>query len=181
MIIKESIIVEGRDDAAALGSCVEANIIITHGFGIRKSVWDEIKMAYENTGIIIFTDPDFAGKNIRRQISEKFPNAKHAYISRESANLNGNIGVENASCADIKKALSEVITEKEGALEKLYTYEDMLRFGLTGKNSRKLRELVGMRLSIGHNNTKIFIKKLNKYSISEEKLINAIKDVKEEL
>ena len=64
MIVKEIIVVEGRDDTAAIKRAVDANTIETHGFGIRKETWDLIEKAYNEKGIIIFTDPDFAGNEI---------------------------------------------------------------------------------------------------------------------
>ena len=61
MIIKEVIVVEGRDDTAAVKRACEAETIETHGYGIRKETWDLMDMAYRSKGIIIFTDPDRAG------------------------------------------------------------------------------------------------------------------------
>ncbi|MBR5489075.1 MAG: ribonuclease M5, partial [Firmicutes bacterium] len=46
MIVKEIIVVEGRDDTAAIKRAVDANTIETHGFGIRKETWDLIEKAY---------------------------------------------------------------------------------------------------------------------------------------
>ncbi|MCQ2553838.1 MAG: ribonuclease M5, partial [Clostridia bacterium] len=60
MNIKETIVVEGKDDETAVLAAVDANIIITHGYGIRPQTIELIKKAYETTGIIIFTDPDHA-------------------------------------------------------------------------------------------------------------------------
>ena len=96
MIVKEIIVVEGRDDTAAIKRAVDANTIETHGFGIRKETWDLIEKAYNEKGIIIFTDPDFAGNEIRRKLTEKFPKAGQAYLSRRDATKSGDIGIENA-------------------------------------------------------------------------------------
>lgn len=69
--IKEAIVVEGRDDTAALKKAVDAFIIETHGFGISRNTWDLLAKAYEEKGLIIMTDPDFAGEEIRKKISSK--------------------------------------------------------------------------------------------------------------
>ena len=68
--IKEAIIVEGRDDTAAINRAVEAMTIETHGFGMPDSIWPLIDKAYQEQGIIIFTDPDYAGEKIRRKIAQ---------------------------------------------------------------------------------------------------------------
>ena len=65
--IKEAVVVEGRDDTIAVKKAAEALTIETHGFGIKKETWKLIEKAYENQGIIIFTDPDYSGEEIRRK------------------------------------------------------------------------------------------------------------------
>ena len=56
--INEIIVVEGRDDTAAIRKSVDAVTIETHGYGIRLSTWDVIDKAYESKGIIIFRTSD---------------------------------------------------------------------------------------------------------------------------
>ena len=99
--IKEAIVVEGRDDSAALRQAVDAFIIETHGFGISRRTWELLARAYEEKGLIIMTDPDFAGEEIRKRISARFPASKHVYMPRRVATRKGDIGVENAAPEDI--------------------------------------------------------------------------------
>lgn len=54
-LIREVIIVEGRDDIDAVQKAVSADIIATHGYGISASTLDRIRRAYETRGIIILT------------------------------------------------------------------------------------------------------------------------------
>ena len=102
--IDEIIIVEGRDDTAAIRRSVDAVTIETHGYGIRPSTWEVIDKAYESKGIIIFTDPDTAGEQIRRRLAERYPEAKHAFLDRGLAEKDGDIGIENASPESIREA-----------------------------------------------------------------------------
>ena len=55
-MIKEIIVVEGRDDEAAIKRAIEAETIATHGFGIKAETFKRIEKAYAEKGIIIFTD-----------------------------------------------------------------------------------------------------------------------------
>ena len=64
--------VEGRDDTAAVKRAVCAETIETHGFGISAETWKLIEKAHEERGIIILTDPDHAGEEIRKRLTEKF-------------------------------------------------------------------------------------------------------------
>ena len=66
--IAEVIVVEGRDDTAAVLRAVEAITIETHGYGIARDTWERLEAAYRRTGLIIFTDPDHAGRMIRRAL-----------------------------------------------------------------------------------------------------------------
>ena len=95
-MIKEVIVVEGRDDITAVKRAIDAEMIATGGFGINKKVIDRIKEAQKRKGVIVLTDPDFAGEKIRSIISKRVPGIKHAYISRAEGTKGDNIGVENA-------------------------------------------------------------------------------------
>lgn len=175
-MIRETIVVEGKNDAAAVRRAVDADIIITSGFGITRETLERIRTAQERCGVIVLTDPDFMGDKIRSIISSKVKGIKHAYIPREEALLEDDVGIENASPENIIKALSRARYENE---EKVNTFsnKDMTSYGLSGgSNSSKLRAFVGSFLGIGYGNAKQFLKRLNKYSITREELENALKN-----
>ncbi len=115
MIIEEIIVVEGRDDTAAIKQSVDAVTIETHGYGIRPDTWDTIAKAHQEKGIIVFTDPDHAGEQIRRRILERFPDAKEAFLDRSLAEKDGDIGIENASPESIRQALQKAHCTISGA------------------------------------------------------------------
>ena len=50
--IREAIVVEGRDDIAAVSKTCDALIIATHGFGITRETWALIEKAYDEKGNI---------------------------------------------------------------------------------------------------------------------------------
>ncbi|MBQ2311487.1 MAG: toprim domain-containing protein, partial [Firmicutes bacterium] len=85
MKLKETVVVEGRDDMSAVLAAVEADIIITHGYGITQKTLENIDAAYKRNGIVIFTDPDHAGRRIREWLEALFPDAKHAYLTERQA------------------------------------------------------------------------------------------------
>ena len=175
--IKEAIVVEGRDDTDAVKKAVDGFIIETHGFGIKSETWELIKKAYAEQGIIIFTDPDFSGEEIRRKLTEKFPDAKQAFLSRSQATKKGDIGIENAKPEDIKEALSKAhCTNVDG--DKLFTEEDLFRTGLTGvADSRARRQELGRMLGIGGGNAKALLNKLNSFSITREEFDETIRTI----
>jgi len=168
--IKEIIVVEGRDDSAAIKRSVNAETIETHGFGIRKEILTQIEKAYLEKGIIIFTDPDFSGEQIRKRLEAYFPKAKHAYLMLSDAEKNGDIGVENAHPDIVIEALKKAKASSEEASE-TFSYEDIQRLGLVGdENATQKRAEIGKALGIGYGNAKAFLNKLNKYGITMEEL-----------
>lgn len=174
-MLKEVIIVEGKMDVVAINRAVKADCIITDGFHFTGKILPNIKAAYEKRGIIILTDPDQAGERIRKFLTKKFPNAKHAYIPREEATANDDIGVEQASPESIKKALSKVHSVEINP-QKNFTAAEMIQLGLSGnEKSSELRDKISAELGIGYGNLKTFVRRLNNFGISREEFFDALK------
>ena len=178
--IHEVIVVEGRDDIDAVGRAVSADMIATHGYGISSATLDRIRHAYETRGIIILTDPDSAGQRIRQRLTSLFPEARQAYISRNEAISDHDIGVENASPEVIRKALLAAGRTCD-APEQIYDAGDLINYGLSGgSGSRDKRDRLGRKLGIGYGNAAAFLKRLNGYGISRADLEKALAEIDNE-
>ena len=176
-MLKEVLIVEGKSDVAAVKRAVEADCITTGGFHFTRCTLQNISAAYERRGIIILTDPDSAGENIRNFLSRKFPDAKHAYIPRDEATANDDIGVEQASPESIRKALSKVRTLTINPREE-FTASEMVALKLSGsKDSSRLRDKIGAMLGIGYGNVKTFVRRLNNYGVTRAEFEEALSNV----
>lgn len=186
--IKEIIVVEGRDDTAAIRQAADAMTIETHGFGIREETWDLIEKAYRTKGIIVFTDPDTAGEQIRRRVLERFPDAKEAFLDRAAALKDGDIGIENASPESIRDALRKVHgpTGGEAAVpaadhsnpsHEVFTPSDLFDWGLDGvPGAAQRRRILGQKLGIGQATAKTFLQRLNRFGITREEVEAARKE-----
>ena len=173
-MLKEVLIVEGKSDTAAVKRAVEADCIETGGFHFSRNTLANIAAAYKKRGIIILTDPDSAGENIRNFLSKKFPQAKHAYIPRDEATANNDVGIEQAAPESIRRALSKVRTLEINPSEE-FTAAEMIKFGLAGgANSSKLRDKIGAALGIGYGNVKTFVKRLNNYGVTRAEFMEAV-------
>lgn len=176
-VLKEVIVVEGRDDTAAIKRALDADTIETHGFGIKKSTWELIERAYSTRGIIIFTDPDYSGNEIRRRIKNRFPEAKEAFLSRADAEKQGDIGIENAEPDAILEALSKVHCTYTGKRNE-FSASELIRDGLAGgKGSKEKRERMGKILGIGYGSSSAFADKLNRYGITREEYNEALRNI----
>lgn len=197
MRIRETIVVEGRDDTAAVRAAVDAVTIETHGYGIREEIWEVLERAYESTGLIVFTDPDSAGERIRRRLTDRFPKAMQAFLDQAEAAKDGDIGIENASPEAIRRALqrargpvdfstvsggedAHTMTAPGGAgtdsvpasgdAEPI-TIKDMDRWGLNGTpGAAQQRRALGQELGIGTASCKTFLRRLNHFGISREEV-----------
>lgn len=180
-MIKEVIVVEGRDDITAVKQAVDAEVIAVGGFGINAKVIDRIRDAQRRKGVIVLTDPDFAGEKIRSIISKRVKGIKHAYIAQEDGIKGDDIGVENATPEVIVEALNRAKVSEE-VIEEIYKSEDMFYFKLTGDiNSKSRRLMLGKELGIGYGNANQMLTRLNKYSISKEEFITAIEKIERKL
>ncbi|MCD5413448.1 MAG: ribonuclease M5 [Clostridiales bacterium] len=177
-MIKEVIVVEGKDDVSAVKRAVKAEIIITGGFALRPETINRIKTAMLRQGVIIFTDPDFAGEKIRKIIASKVQGCKHAFLPKNEATFNGNIGIENASVESILLALNKARSQTT-APRCEFSQKDMTANGLVGAKEASMRRVrIGEALGVGYGNAKQFLSRLNNYGITREEFENTVSDLK---
>ena len=182
MKIQEIIVVEGKDDTVAIKRAVDADTIETNGSAIGEEVIEQIRLAQERRGVIVFTDPDYPGQRIRQIISEQVSGCKHAFLPKNEARpKNGRgIGVEHASPEAIRLALKDAQIAKEVFTEEI-SPEDLLDCGLIGgSGSKARREKLGVKLRIGYTNGKQLYNRLNMFQISKEDFIKAIQEIMQE-
>lgn len=181
MRIKEIIVVEGKDDTAAINRACQAETIETHGFGMAEAMWKKLELAEKKRGLIIFTDPDHAGGLIRKKIKDRFPKAKEAFLPRKKGEKKGNIGVENAAPEDIRQALMKVAVSMPSEMRDDINRDFLIRLGLWGEtDSGKLREVLGDSLGIGGGNGKTFLRKLREYGINKDEIVLELKKIGKE-
>ncbi|MPN32516.1 Ribonuclease M5 [bioreactor metagenome] len=178
-MIKEVIVVEGKQDVQAVRRAVDADCIITGGFSLSSHTIDQIKHAYNKRGIIILTDPDSAGERIRKYLTERFPEAKHAFVPREAASANNDIGIEQASPDAIRAALTKV-RYLEWKPSQEFSWADIVDAALTGiPDATRRRAVLGAELGIGYANAKGFLQRLNNYGVTRQEFESALKKLEE--
>lgn len=154
--IKEAVIVEGKYDKIKLSNLIDTLIIETNGFAVFK---DKKKLAFirklaNERGIIVITDSDHSGFQIRNYISSTLPKdkIKHIYIPdiygkekrKKEPSKEGKLGVEGID-DKILLSLFEKANIEARSVEKrdLITSVDMFTLGLSGtpnatQNKKKL-------------------------------------------
>lgn len=185
-IIEEIIVVEGKDDTKRIQEVVEADTIETIGSAINDEILAQIEHAQEIRGVIVFTDPDFAGEKIRKIIMEAVPDAKHAFLPRAQAQgkkKHRSLGVEHASDDAIIEALERVVAPVDTqTAQAAISRQELMALGLlAGSGSKERREKIGDELRIGYTNGKQLQKRLTMFRITKEELLAALEKVEEKI
>jgi ribonuclease M5 len=181
-MIKEMVVVEGKDDTTAVQRAVGADTIETGGSAIGEDVLRRIELAHARRGVIVFTDPDAPGERIRKIVTERVPGCKHAFLTKEEARGRKGIGVEHASDAAIRRALDSVRgPEGDEAGVPEIVWSDLLAAGLIVQAaSARRRERMGELLGIGYANGKQFYKRCLMFRITRVEFQSALEQLERE-
>lgn len=160
--VKQPIIVEGKYDKIKLESLIDGLIITTDGFRIYK---DQEKLSLirafaQNGGVIVLTDSDGAGFQIRNHLKSCVGNGKiiNIYIPdifgkekrKEKPSKEGKLGVEGIDADVLRKAFLEAgVLSDSPEREPWLTKAQLLDDGLVGgANSGELRKKLALELSL---------------------------------
>ena len=156
------VVVEGRYDKIKLESVIDGVIITTDGFRIYKNRKKQelIRRYAEKTGIIILTDSDAAGFQIRGRLKSCIGNGRavNIYIPdvfgkerrKDKPSAEGKLGVEGIDTATLRKAFEDAgvigsASPRVQWIDKQRLFED----GLSGgSNSSELRKALCGRLGL---------------------------------
>jgi len=175
--INELIVVEGKSDITFLSSFLSADFYQVHGSAVCEDDIAFLKKANVTRGIIILTDPDYPGLQIRNFIQKQIPNCKQAYVRKEVSIKHHKVGVAESTKEEVINALKNVISYSEKPINNYSSY-DLYSLRLTGSiDSNKRRKYLCEKLNIGYSNAKELLLKLNSLDIKlpeiEEILKNA--------
>ena len=195
--VKQAIIVEGRYDKIRLSNIVDTAIICTNGFSIYKDADKQelIKSLAEKTGIIILTDSDSAGFQIRsfiRSIVKKGEvlNAVTPDIfGKERRKLQpwkqGKLGVEGIPDELIIEALKNCGAVIDGEAPEKHedplTRTDLMELGLIGgENSAERRRELQKRLGLPELLSAKLLLEMGNRMFSRSGFIEAVRKMDEE-
>lgn len=151
--IKEAVIVEGRYDKLKLSNLLDTLIVETNGFGIYKN---KEKLAFirklaRERGIIILTDSDHSGFQIRNYLSSGIPKeqVKHLYIPdvlgkekrKDKPSEEGKLGVEGIDDATLMEIFkSNGIRADKVEKNDPVTNFDLYDLGFSGTDGAKQKK-----------------------------------------
>ncbi|MFQ8638984.1 MAG: toprim domain-containing protein [Acutalibacteraceae bacterium] len=179
LAIREAVVVEGRYDKIKLSSLVDTAIVETNGFSIYKDAEKRafIKKLAAERGVVILTDSDNAGRQIRSYVASWLPaeQVRHAYIPdiygkerrKAAPSKEGKLGVEGVPAEVLLEALRCTgVTVDAAAVPQAapqLTAADLVSLGLSGgPNSAALRRKLLVSLGLPENlSTKMLLRWLD--------------------
>ncbi|MBO7170460.1 MAG: DUF4093 domain-containing protein [Clostridia bacterium] len=158
--IDRPIIVEGKYDKIALSAVVEGVILTTGGFSLfnQKEKTTLFRRLAAEKGVIVLTDADGGGRQIRAYLSGILPKDKvtHLYTPaiagkerrKDKAGKAGLLGVEGMEASLLRDLLSPFATDASPRKAGGITKADFYAMGLSGRDgAERARQELCQRLS----------------------------------
>ncbi len=152
------VIVEGKYDRITLSALLDGTILETGGFGIyrNRELMEMLRVLAKKTGIVVRTDSDAAGFQIRNHIRSAIQEGTviHVYIPdvygkerrKAAASKEGKLGVEGLDPATLEEAFRKagIGTEEVADPGEPVTKTDLYLWGFTGTDgaSERRRQLL---------------------------------------
>lgn len=165
-IIDGVLIVEGSSDVSYLSSFLDAQYFVTNGLDVSKDKIAFLKEANKVNKLIVFTDPDGAGENIKNKLINEIQGIYVAFISGDSRKNYKKHGVAEAKKEEILNALKEHITDKK-IIRINYNLTALISLN---ENPRKIKETIIKKYHLIPGNNKNIENQLNILKISKEEL-----------
>lgn len=192
--LRQAVVVEGKYDKIALSKVIDGVIITTDGFGIYKNeeTVKLIRMYAKSVGLVILTDSDSAGQQIRGRIKGIVGDAEITNVycpvifgkerRKPQPSKEGKLGVEAMSAEILKEAFKKGgLAGDEEIFREPVTKQDMISLGLNGSpNSSQLREQVARSLGLPEHLSSNALRDAVSTFMGRDKFIEYIEDLKGE-
>ncbi len=162
--INNIIVVEGRNDESYLSSFIDAVFVVTNGYEIPNEEVAFLNNKRNVNPVIVLTDSDEAGKNIRNRLHSLITNKIDVEVDIVKCNKNNKHGVAECEQNELINVLKRHFTRKEETNS--LQLNDLNELGI---DKEKRIELCN-ELNLGICNSKTFLKRLNYLKITKEEL-----------
>jgi len=172
------IIVEGKSDIDYLSSFLDCEFYSVNGSAIKNEDIKFIRLSSKNKNVIVLTDPDYPGIQIRDKINKNCDGIYNAYIEKSFAIKNNKVGVAECDKNEVLRALNNIVLYKK-EIGNQYDFDFLYKYNLVGKvDSKRLRKRVCGKLNIGYSNAKKLLFKLNALNMDKNQIVELINNVK---
>ena len=170
--LKHILVVEGKEDAAFLSNYIESEIVVLNGYELSNPTIDYLK----NKTVIVLTDPDEAGLNIRKKLNAILDQVINVEIDITKCSRGIKNGVAECDINEILTKLSPFFIENIESKE-LINNIDLYNLGVS--QNKVLREFICQELKLGKCNNKKLIQRLNNNRIDLDTIKTIVKKYKD--
>ena len=161
------IVVEGKDDVAFLSSFIDSIFVTTKGNVVPKEEIDFINNC-NGVSIIVLTDSDEAGENIRNRINKQINSPINIRLDINKCDKNNKHGVAESTKEEVLDKLN-LYLKKEKPQNGNISLSDLVNMNC---NNKKISE----KFHLGLCNTKTLIKRINFKNIDAETIKRAMEE-----
>ena len=161
--INHLIVVEGSQDESYILSFFYCFTFVINGLDINKEKINYLQNVSKVRKIILLTDPDKEGENIRNKINNEIPNCINVILDINKCNKNNKHGVKECEKEELINKLTPFVSKKleSGDIDFPFLYSLNIDF-----------DIIKKKYSLGKVNNKTFIKRLNCLLITKESIKN---------
>ena len=165
------IVVEGTTDVQKLMPVIDAEFLVTNGSAVSKDCIEFIQEAKRRgKEILVLTDPDFPGDQIRKKLDQSIPGLTHIFLDKEKAISNRKVGVAQAKTEYLLQSLQHKITANPSHHQSI-SMQELQELGLVGvEQSFAKREKVLKHFHLGFANVKTMLKRLNFLGVTADEV-----------
>lgn len=166
--LKYILVVEGKEDASYLSNYIASEIVVVNGYELDSSLISYLK----DKDVIILTDPDEAGQQIRNKLNGMLNKVHNVEIDISKCNRGKKNGVAECQIDEILcklKVFFENNPEKYAEITSFDLYE------LKITENSQLRAYVSEKLNLGTCNNKQLLKRMNNTHVQLEVLKDIVK------
>lgn len=167
------LIVEGNADKAFLSSFLNCEVIVLGGFAIPHGTISYIKNLSKTLTPILLTDPDEAGKVIRKRMNcllDNLINIEVEFVNRKNYKKHG---VAECDKKIILEQLEKYLSDKPLVIGNL-VYADICEF--IDRYGDDTKEKISTAFGLGTTNNKTMIRRLNYLKINKSDIIDVLEN-----
>ena len=159
--IDHLLVVEGNSDKAKILSLFDASIFVTNGYDVDEGL---IKLLSQHRKLLVLTDDDEAGKQIRNKINSVVK-CENVEVPSSACDKHHKHGVAESNKEVLYNALKPYVTDKKerGFVTNIDLYN-------AGVNSKRQRDNICDKLSINRYSQKQLLEIINIIELKIEEI-----------
>ena len=163
------LVVEGKEDASYLSNYIASEIVTVNGYELSEANISYLK----DKKVIILTDPDQAGKDIRKKLNELLNDTINIEVDINKCNRGKKNGIAECEIDEILATLKPYVIDRKETNSNIDSYA-LYELGILG--NKELRKYVCGKLKLGDCNNRQLVKRINYQCIK----LDALKSIVEE-